>query len=461
MDEEEKEDVYRKRHSQLVPFCFMCGDDLVSVHTLGQNVAAVVTKANWHDAIGHLQCSAGLYVLFKGSAGENFGSNTAILQLPAHSQRTPLSAAGIDPTTFRLLVSLHIQGSLGRGGTLPWAGQINTLAGERAMEAVKRVFATNLPTKSEMIPSRARRTIISSWYVLMSALFREPLRGLDTTAVWQWSDISCSDILSQFISPASGWTEALEGHTSTSNANLSFCQHHPMAESDSCPRLHVFAVNSGPLPSLPGCGYPPFSAVPSPPRSPPSPESPTIFTRFGRALTFLNEKPLFAAPQQLTIYDKEASLESQLLALVGPVEGPHHHQCVCHLPAVIYDSPIRQKEEKTGRTIACGAHRPLLFFLLPLLFSLISSLSESEPPKQNAFQIPSPLRSALPLPECSAARQTAHLLSRDSVASPTFRLQFDVLLYSALYLCPAFIEEERTGRRRNPPDLLVYQQPGE
>ena len=29
----------------------------------------------------------------------------------------------------------------------------------------------------------------------------------------------------------------------------------------------------------------------------------------------------------------------------------------------------------------------------------------SESPKQNAFQIPSPLRSALPLPECSAARQ--------------------------------------------------------
>ena len=30
----------------------------------------------------------------------------------------------------------------------------------------------------------------------------------------------------------------------------------------------------------------------------------------------------------------------------------------------------------------------------------------SESPMQNAFQIPSPLRSALPLPECSAARQT-------------------------------------------------------
>lgn len=30
----------------------------------------------------------------------------------------------------------------------------------------------------------------------------------------------------------------------------------------------------------------------------------------------------------------------------------------------------------------------------------------SESPKQNAFQIPSPLRSALPLPECSAARHT-------------------------------------------------------
>lgn len=46
-----------------------------------------------------------------------------------------------------------------------------------------------------------------------------------TTVVWQQSDISCSDILSQFISPASEWTEALEGHSSTSNANLSFCQH--------------------------------------------------------------------------------------------------------------------------------------------------------------------------------------------------------------------------------------------
>lgn len=42
----------------------------------------------------------------------------------------------------------------------------------------------------------------------------------------------------------------------------------------------------------------------------PSPESPTIFTRLRRALTFLNEKALFAALQQLTIYDNEASLES-------------------------------------------------------------------------------------------------------------------------------------------------------
>lgn len=41
-----------------------------------------------------------------------------------------------------------------------------------------------------------------------------------------------------------------------------------------------------------------------------SPESPTIFTRLRRALTFLNEKALFAALQQLTIYDNEASLES-------------------------------------------------------------------------------------------------------------------------------------------------------
>lgn len=44
-------------------------------------------------------------------------------------------------------------------------------------------------------------------------------------ALWQQSDISSSDILSQFISPAREWTEALEGHSSTSYANLSFCQH--------------------------------------------------------------------------------------------------------------------------------------------------------------------------------------------------------------------------------------------
>lgn len=49
--------------------------------------------------------------------------------------------------------------------------------------------------------------------------------GVCTAALWQCSDISCSDILSQFISPASGRTEALEGHTRTSNTNLSFGQH--------------------------------------------------------------------------------------------------------------------------------------------------------------------------------------------------------------------------------------------
>ncbi|KAK1891278.1 MICAL-like protein 2, partial [Dissostichus eleginoides] len=52
----------------------------------------------------------------QGIAGEKFRSNTSILQLPAHSQRTPLSVAGINPTTFRLLVSLCIQANLGRGG---------------------------------------------------------------------------------------------------------------------------------------------------------------------------------------------------------------------------------------------------------------------------------------------------------------------------------------------------------
>lgn len=72
------------------------------------------------DARGHLQCSVGLCVLFKGIAGENFRSNTSILQLPAHSQKTPLSVAGINPTTFRLLVSLYIQANRGRGGG--WVG---------------------------------------------------------------------------------------------------------------------------------------------------------------------------------------------------------------------------------------------------------------------------------------------------------------------------------------------------
>lgn len=57
--------------------------------------------------------------------------------------------------------------------------------------------------------------------------------------------------------------------------------------------------------------YPPYlrgSAISASVSS--SPESPTIFTRLGRALTFLNEKALFPALQQLTIYDNEASLES-------------------------------------------------------------------------------------------------------------------------------------------------------
>ena len=62
----------------------------------------------------------GLCVLFKGITGENFRSNTSILQLPAHSQKTPLSVAGINPTTFRLLVSRYIQANLGRGGG--WVG---------------------------------------------------------------------------------------------------------------------------------------------------------------------------------------------------------------------------------------------------------------------------------------------------------------------------------------------------
>lgn len=75
------------------------------------------------DARGHLQCSMGFYVLFKGITGENFRSNTSILQLPAHSQKTLLSVAGINPTTFRLLVSLYIQANLGRGaGWVVWDG---------------------------------------------------------------------------------------------------------------------------------------------------------------------------------------------------------------------------------------------------------------------------------------------------------------------------------------------------
>lgn len=74
------------------------------------------------DARGHLQCSVGLCVSFKGIVGENFRSNISILQLPAHSQKTPLSVAGINPTTFRLLVSLYIQANLGRGGGWVWDG---------------------------------------------------------------------------------------------------------------------------------------------------------------------------------------------------------------------------------------------------------------------------------------------------------------------------------------------------
>lgn len=82
------------------------------------------------DAGGHLQCSVGLCVLFKGIAGENFRSNSSILQLPAHSQKTPLSVVGINPTTFRLLVSLHIQANLGRGAGCvgEWVGGCGTVA---------------------------------------------------------------------------------------------------------------------------------------------------------------------------------------------------------------------------------------------------------------------------------------------------------------------------------------------
>lgn len=47
-------------------------------------------------------------------------STTSILQLPAHSQKTPLSVVGIKPTTFRLLVSLYIQANPGRCGG--WVG---------------------------------------------------------------------------------------------------------------------------------------------------------------------------------------------------------------------------------------------------------------------------------------------------------------------------------------------------
>lgn len=74
------------------------------------------------DARDHQRCNVGLCVLFKGIAGENFRSYTSILQLPAHSQKTPLSVAGINPTTFRLLVSRYIQASLGRGGGWMWDG---------------------------------------------------------------------------------------------------------------------------------------------------------------------------------------------------------------------------------------------------------------------------------------------------------------------------------------------------
>lgn len=72
------------------------------------------------DARGHLQCRVGLCVLVKGIAAEKFRSNTKILQLPGYSQKTPLSAVGINLTTFTLLVSLYIQGDPGRGGG--WVG---------------------------------------------------------------------------------------------------------------------------------------------------------------------------------------------------------------------------------------------------------------------------------------------------------------------------------------------------
>ncbi|CAB1418069.1 unnamed protein product [Pleuronectes platessa] len=141
---------------------------------------------------------------------------------------------------------------------------------------------------------------------LIVTVMEMQLDGVCTTAVWQWSDISCSDILSQFISPTSGWTEALEGHTSTSDANLSFCQHQKEFSTKSGPLTRTLpttcAIFSYPPPPLPASAI--FTSVA------PIPESPTIFTRLRRALTFLNEKALFAALQQLTIYDNEASLES-------------------------------------------------------------------------------------------------------------------------------------------------------
>lgn len=72
------------------------------------------------DAEGHPQRCVGLCVLFKGIAGENFRSNTKILQLPAHSQKTPLCVAGINLTTFTLLVSPYIGPDPGRNSGWVW-----------------------------------------------------------------------------------------------------------------------------------------------------------------------------------------------------------------------------------------------------------------------------------------------------------------------------------------------------
>lgn len=90
-----------------------------SLHSLLSPVKSSI-HLHFISAKGRLQCDLGLCVLFKGITGENFRSNTTILQLPAHSQKTPLLVAGIDPRTFRLLFSLYIQANLGRGGGCLW-----------------------------------------------------------------------------------------------------------------------------------------------------------------------------------------------------------------------------------------------------------------------------------------------------------------------------------------------------